>query len=126
MQRTGIRVELDVEPSLGRLDRGLEIALFRVVQEGLATVHVQGIVSEIQIKIGAAATNVFVEIAGHSAGKILSAEVLTAQRGSGNSMTLLRHRILEMGGLFELESLCDGMVLRVAVPRKALVAQACD
>ncbi len=41
-------------------------------------------------------------------------------------MATLRHRILEAGGVFEVESLPSGMVIRAAVPRKALIAHACD
>ncbi len=126
MERTKIRVELDAEPNLGRLDRCLESALFRVVQEGLATLQGQGAVNEINIKIGGAATNVFVEVAGHGAANVLPAQVMTAHRASGIAITLLRRQILEMGGLFEIESLSGGMVIRAAVPRRALVAQACD
>ena len=126
MERTKIRVELDVEPNLGRLDRHLEIALFRVVQEGLATVHAESAASEIQIKIGAAATSVFVEVVGRGAAQGLPAHVAASRRGSAIVVTLLRQRILEIGGLFEIGSLADGMVLRVAVPRKELVAQAGD
>ena len=36
MERTRAKIELDIEPNLGRLDRDLEVALFRVVQEALA------------------------------------------------------------------------------------------
>ena len=38
-QRTGIQIELRIPPDFGRLDRGLEMTLFRIVQEGLANVH---------------------------------------------------------------------------------------
>jgi two-component system sensor histidine kinase UhpB len=38
-QRTGIQVEIKIPPDFGRLNRELEAALFRIVQEGLANVH---------------------------------------------------------------------------------------
>lgn len=38
-KRSGIAVELDLEPALGRLSRELELTLFRIVQEGLTNVH---------------------------------------------------------------------------------------
>lgn len=49
-----------------------------------------------------------------------------AQAPSGLGVAILRQRILEAGGLFEIESLPGGMVIRATVPRKALVAHACD
>jgi PAS domain S-box-containing protein len=37
-QHSGIEIEVDVAPDFGRLDQDLEIALFRIVQEGLANI----------------------------------------------------------------------------------------
>jgi two-component system, NarL family, sensor kinase len=124
MERTRIKVELDVEPNLGRLDRDLEIALFRMVQEGLAIVCGQRAVSDIHIKIGAAGTTLFVEVSGHGGGE--APAVHTAHRGLALAMTMLQQRIVEMDGLFEIGSHADGITIRAAVPRRALIAQACD
>ena len=127
MERTKAKVELEIEPTLGRLDRDLEIALFRVVQEGSANIYRQCASKNVHIKIGAGPTSAFVEIAGSggaepSAGKF----VASPQTPSGISMATLRQRILEVGGLFEIGSLADGAVIRAVVPRKALVAHACE
>jgi len=37
--RTGVRVELEVAPELGRLPEEIELSIFRIVQEGLANVR---------------------------------------------------------------------------------------
>src|SRR5690349_6993692 len=52
-ERTKAKVELEIEPTLGRLDRDLEIALFRVVQEASANIHRQCSTKNVHIKIGA-------------------------------------------------------------------------
>ena len=39
IERSGIRVELDIAPEVGRLAREIETALFRIVQEALANIH---------------------------------------------------------------------------------------
>ena len=39
VQRSGISVELEVSPDLGRLPQVVETAIFRVVQESLTNVH---------------------------------------------------------------------------------------
>jgi len=68
MERTQAKIELDIEPNLGRLDRDLEIALFRVAQEALASIFRQsGRQSgskEAEVKIGASPTSVVVEVRG--------------------------------------------------------------
>ncbi len=61
VERTKIKVELDMEANLGRLDRNVEIALFRVVQEALANIDQQAAGQNARIKIGASSSNVLVE-----------------------------------------------------------------
>lgn len=46
----------------------------------------------------------------------------SAEAPSGLGVAILRQRILEAGGRFEIESLPGGIVVGAAVPRKALVA----
>jgi two-component system NarL family sensor kinase len=38
-ERTGIRLDLDFPPQMPRLPEAIEIALFRIVQEGLINIH---------------------------------------------------------------------------------------
>ena len=127
MERTKIKVELDIEPSLGRLDRDLEVTLFRVVQEVLAITYRQSLLKSAQIKIGASPTSIFVEVAASGGIDGLAETFVPSPRTSlGVSLATLRQRILEVGGLFEITSPGDGMAIRAVVPRKALVAHACD
>jgi PAS domain S-box-containing protein len=127
MERTKVKVELDIEPNLGRLDRDLEIALFRVVQEALATTHRQSAAKSAQIKIGAGPTSIFVEVATFCGTDGLAQKFMPSPRTSfGVGLATLRQRILEVGGLFEIVSPADGMAIRAVVPRRALVAHPCD
>jgi signal transduction histidine kinase len=127
MERTKIKVGLDIEPNLGRLDRDLEVTLFRVVQEVLAITYRQSLLKSAQIKIGASPTSIFVEVAASGGIDGLAETFMPSPRTSlGVSLATLRQRILEVGGLFEITSPGDGMAIRAVVPRKALVAHACD
>jgi PAS domain S-box-containing protein len=124
MERTKAGVELEVEPNLGRLDRDLEIALFRVVQEASAMIHRQCASKNVHIRIGAGGSSIFVEVAG--SGEPPEAKLASSQTPSGIGMATLRQRILGVGGLFEIGTRPDGVVVRAVVPRRALVAQACE
>jgi len=127
MERTKVKVELDIEPNLGRLDRDLEVALFRVVQEALAIAYRQSLVKGAQIKIGGGPTSIFVEVAASGGMDGLAEKVMPSPRTSLTvSLAILRQRILEVGGLFEITSRDDEMAIRAVVPRRALVAHACD
>jgi two-component system NarL family sensor kinase len=126
MESTKVKVELDIEPNLGRLDRDLEIALFRVVQEALATIHRQSAGENVQVKIGAVPTSIFVEVTASGGIGLAQKFILTSRTESGVGLSALRQRILEVGGLFEITLPDDGMAIRAVVPRRALVAHACD
>ncbi len=126
MEGTKVKVELDIEPNLGRLDRDLEIALFRVVQEALATIHGQSAGENVQVKIGAVPTSIFVEVIASGGIGLAQKFILTSRTESGVGLSALRQRILEVGGLFEITLPDDGMAIRAVVPRRALVAHACD
>lgn len=126
MERTRAKIELDIEPNLGRLDRDLEVALFRVVQEALANMLRQSGNKDVEVKIGASATSVFVEV--RAPGMEPQADKFGAGLNASGAfgMAALRQRILDAGGAFEIDELPDNTAVRAEVPRKALIAHACD
>ena len=126
VERTKIKVELDMEANLGRLDRDLEIALFRVVQEALANIDRQAADQNARIKIGASSSNVFVEASASAGMGSLRGRFPASPRGaSGLGIAITSERIRQIGGTFELTS-SPGLLIRATVPRRALVSQACD
>lgn len=126
VERTKIKVELDIEPNLGRLDRDLEIALFRVAQEALANIDRQAAGQIVRIRIGGSSSNVFVEATASAAMPGLRGRhPASPSSASGLSIALARERIRQIGGTFEL-SVTPGLFVRASVPRRALVAHACD
>jgi PAS domain S-box-containing protein len=127
MERTKATVELEIEPNLGRFDRDLEIALFRVIQLALVSMDPQCAGKDVRIKIGAGQASIFVEVEGPDGMDLLPNKFFPSLRTpSAVSLATLRQRILEMGGLFEMGSSGGGMIMRAVVPRRALVSQACD
>ena len=97
-----------------------------MVQETLAGIYRQSGSKDAEVKIGASPTSVLVEVRGSSmepqSGNFSTGPNVTSAFNVG----ALRQRILEAGGVFEIEALSSGTVVRAAVPRRALVAQACD
>jgi PAS domain S-box-containing protein len=127
IERTKARVELEIEPNLGRLDRDLEIALFRVVEQSLASIHRQCAGKDVRVKIGAEPTSVFVELTAPGAGAPQGDKFAAwSDTPGGAGLATLRQRIVEAGGVFEILPRPSGIAIRAAVPRRALVAYACD
>lgn len=131
MERARAKIELDIDPNLGRLDRDLEIALFRVVQEVLANIYQQSSGrqsgnKDVEVKIGASATSVFVEVRAPVMGPQPDKFKAGSQAPCAFGMAALRQRILDAGGAFQIDELPDNMAVRAEVPRKALIGHACD
>ena len=116
IERTKIKVEVDVEPNLGRLDRDLEIALFRVIQQTLASVGRRIADPKVRIRIGTSPSGVFVEVACPKEMAMFPGR-FTASRdsSSGSGILMIRERIRRIGGVFETLLVSGDMVTRVGV-----------
>jgi PAS domain S-box-containing protein len=116
-QRSGIKVNLDVPPDLGRFRRDVETALFRVVQEALTNVHRHSGASAVDIRVDVDAEQVLLGIKDN--GKGIPEERLRAvDSGSGSGVGLagMRERVRELGGNLKIESSKAGTLLKVSIP----------
>lgn len=117
-KRSGIRVDLNIPSSMGRLPEEVEAALFRVVQEALTNIHLHSESPTAWIKITLAASRVTLEI--RDAGKGLPSEVLErvlrdlAPLGVG--IAGMRERICQLGGTLEIGSGKGGTSVRAVLP----------
>jgi signal transduction histidine kinase len=114
-ERSGIRVDLEIPETLGRLPSDVETALFRVVQQSLANIHRHSGSSVAMIRIHADATAVNVEI--RDQGRGMSSEVLAGFHSGtqllGVGMAGMRERIRDVGGVFDVQSSEKGVSIQV-------------
>jgi two-component system NarL family sensor kinase len=117
-ERSGIRVELDVPRSLGRLPRETETVLFRVVQQSLANIHRHSGSHVAKIRMEADAESVMVEICDEGRG--IEPETLkgfdAGKRLVGVGIAGMRERVRVMGGHFSIRSGKDGTSIQVRLP----------
>jgi len=117
-ERSGVKVTLETPDHLGRLPDAIELALFRVLQEGLTNVHRHSGASEAQVAIRHDAARVVLEIKDNGRG--ISETLLTHfhENGSGMGVGLagIRERARELGGRMEVESDGRGTLMRVFMP----------
>jgi signal transduction histidine kinase len=117
-QRSGIPVALELPDDLPRLSEGVEIALFRVLQESLTNVHRHSRASSAEIKVEVDAEEITMEVSDHGRG--MPERVLQQLRGDGTRLGVglagMRERIHELGGTFEVSSGGNGTTIRAVVP----------
>ena len=115
-QRSGIRVTLDMSPDLGRFRDEVEIAVFRIVQEGLANVlrHSRSPVAKISLYRKAG----WLELAVSDQGKGHAREALMQARDRRNGIGIsgMRERVEQLGGCFWIDCNEEGTTVKATIP----------
>ena len=118
-QRSGIEVNLDLAPELGRLPKEMEIAVFRVVQESLANVHRHSGSKTAEVLVARDAQKVTLEIRDRGRGLSPNGEAASAPTIPGVGIQGMRERVRQLGGNFEIESIQGNTVVRANIPLAA-------
>jgi PAS domain S-box-containing protein len=117
-QRSGIQVSLDAPHDMARLPAEAEIALFRVLQEGLTNVHRHAGASAADVLIREQAGQIILEIRDNGRG--IGPEVLSrfdsTGAGTGVGLSGMRERVRELGGWMKVEADSQGTSLQIAIP----------
>jgi len=116
-KRSGIQVNLNLRPGLQRLPGGLEILLFRILQESLTNIHRHAHSPSVDIKLEVSPHEVLLEVRDY--GKGFPAGLLEQFRsnaGTGVGLRSMHERVSEVGGRFEIESDSSGTLVQVMVP----------
>lgn len=118
IERSGISVELDIDPEVGQLAREIETALFRIVQEALANIHLHSKSPSAEIRIARDLDAVLLEVEDHGRG--IPKELL---EGSGADRSRLgvgiagmKERLAQLGGRLEIKSHSHGTIVRAVLP----------
>ena len=115
-QRSGIPVTLEISPELGRYRDEVEIAIFRIVQEGLANVlrHSGSPVAKISLRHRAN----WLELAISDQGRSHARELLTQARDrrSGVGVSGMRERVEELGGYLHIDCNEQGTTVKATIP----------
>jgi len=116
--RSGIEVALDLAGGEQRLPEEVELALFRVVQEGLGNIHRHSGSRTARIALKRKAAAVLLEVADQGTGmpsKMLEA-IQTGTVMQGVGLAAMQERLREIGASLEVESSAAGTRLRALVP----------
>ena len=122
-KRSGINVKADIANSRERLPKGMEIALFRVLQESLTNVHRHSKASDASVHFRHEPESVILEI--RDFGQGIPSERLHLLRGvgpeTGVGLAGMRERLHELNGKLEIESDGNGTSMRAVVPLYAMI-----
>jgi PAS domain S-box-containing protein len=116
--RTGIDVQLEMSPRLGRMKPDVELALFRVVQESLTNIQRHSGSSQAKIGIERDSGKITLEISDKGTGISGSLRRRNGKLsfGLGVGIPSMQERVKLIGGQFDIESSSSGTTVRVRIP----------
>lgn len=115
-ERTALDISLDVSPDFGRIQREIELVIFRLVQECLTNIHRHSGSKTAAIRLTRDEKAVSLEV--RDGGKGISPERLTQihSGGSGVGIRGMRERVAQLSGTMSVESDGSGTKILVAIP----------
>jgi PAS domain S-box-containing protein len=120
-ERSGIALELDVQPGFSRISQDAETALFRIVQESLANIqrHSGSLTGMIRLRSMPGRIQLEVSDAGHGIANDSyrvegSAKGKAARLGVG--ILGMRERMAQLGGSLEVLSSSSGTTVKATIP----------
>src|SRR5712664_94317 len=125
-ERSGIKLELDIQADFGRLPQEAETALFRIVQESLANIQRHSGTKTAKIRLRGDTTCVNLEVIDRGRG--MDKKAIERGNGSGTRLGVgilgMRERMTQLGGRLEIESSSSGTTVRVSIPLRTEVTDA--
>ncbi len=116
--RSNVAVILDVSPNLGRLDKAVELTLFRVLQECLTNIHRHSGSKTAHIKITADSQHATLRVTDE--GKGIPQRTLerwtVAGPQTGVGISGMRERLKDLGGTLEITAGAKGTTVQASVP----------
>jgi PAS domain S-box-containing protein len=118
VERSGIKVELNLPETLPRLPRDVEMALFRVLQEALMNVHrhAGSANASIHLRAEAGQLRLAVEDRGRGMSSDVLAQLSTGGGAIGVGVVGMRERLHQLGGRLDIESGKRGTIVQAIVP----------
>ena len=116
-ERSGLKVDLDISESFGRLSDDLEISIFRIVQECLTNIHRHSGSPTASIRIIQFDDQVSVEVEDYGRG--ISPEKLAELKSSrlrGVGFRGMRERVGHLGGTWDIRSTGHGTLVAATLP----------
>jgi len=125
-ERSGIKLEVDLQAGFGRLSQEAETAFFRIVQESLSNIQRHSGSQTAKIRLRGDATRVELEVSDRGRGIDQTAveRGRSARTRLGVGILGMRERMTQLGGKLEVESKSSGTIVRAAIPVMVEVSNA--
>ncbi len=125
-ERSGIKLNLEIQAGFARLPQEAETALFRIVQESLTNIQRHSGTQTAKIHLHGDSASVSLEVIDHGHG--MDKKAIGHGNGTGARLGVgilgMRERMTQLGGKLEIESSSSGTTVRVSIPLRSEVSDA--
>jgi signal transduction histidine kinase len=123
-KRSGIKTELDLLDTMGRLPQEIEMTIFRIVQECVTNIHLHSGSRTAHVGVYKSEDTVIVEVTDQGIG--MTSQTPAGESGSGAilgvGITGMRERVKQLGGHLEIESSPNGTTVQAILPCNGVAA----
>jgi PAS domain S-box-containing protein len=122
MERSGLKIAINVSDGFDRLPSDIELALFRVLQECLTNIHRHSSSKTAKISLSRRAETVSLEIVDEGQGIPVNRLAYVEKKHAGVGITGMRERVRHIGGTMAIQSNDGGtkVLFTVPIPDSAL------
>jgi signal transduction histidine kinase len=117
--RSGIQTSLAIPETFERLPPPVELAMFRILQEGLTNIHRHSKSTQAQVKVEVRRSDVALTIRDNGRG--MSPDLIERFRADGLQVGVglagMRERLRELGGRVDIQSDAAGTVVTAVLPK---------
>jgi signal transduction histidine kinase len=117
-QRSNIRIQLEIDPALGRLPETIELSVFRIVQEGLSNIRKHSFARHVRLSLQRTpSASLLVRLEDDGLGVAVPPDLASLSVNKHFGLVGISERVALLGGLMNIESSRGGgMILQVEIP----------
>lgn len=117
-ERSNIRVQLEIDPALGRLPETMELSVFRIVQEGLSNIRKHAAARHVRLSVQRTpSSSLLLRLEDDGQGISIPADLASLSVNKHFGIVGISERVALLGGTMNIESSeGNGMILQVEIP----------
>lgn len=117
-ERSSIQVQLEIDPSLGRLPETIELSVFRIVQEGLSNIRKHAGAHHVRLSMQRTpSASLLVRLEDDGQGLSIPADLASLSASKHYGLVGISERVALLGGTMSMDSSKgNGMILQVEIP----------
>ncbi len=117
-ERSDINIQLEIDPTLGRMPEMIELSVFRIVQEGLNNIRKHAAATHVRLSLQrTSSTNLLVRLEDDGKGLSKPTDLASLSINKHFGLVGISERVALLGGSINIESsIGNGTILQVEIP----------